>query len=626
MFHSANTFMLRAANRIPIGLNAIVLNAVWSMSMTVKYCGAGRLVAALTLVLIATSAAAEQPSQGEQPLRVEQLQRCGNLLAMDIQEFCLRVSGLDDTDFQVKLNGTPLHAEGLDHDGDRVRVRINSADAQSGPLWFEQHEQSNNPVWVSLRGSHVLAATDQETAKNMDDITTYVDLISLIIEEDYDGAEEAQRLAEKYGAEVVGMIPPLNTYQLRLPVDNLEERDALVLRLGSEVSIDAVVVEESGAEETAESEANNLPNADDQRWASNRFLDAVNYYQRRLPQNGDIETQPIRIGVIEREVDFDSPDFADYLGDCRKDSSRTCVYARDAATPDGHGTTVAGVLAAAWNEGGNSGFLRGLDEVGPGFDVIVDRNSDAGITANVAASVNLVEDGVRVLNWSWGIHRVGATDINGDEVDSLVRSGIAMSGYEELLEEFFLWLRREHPDVVVVNSAGNASSFSGSDDYRLPSSFVTEQLFVVGGHERSDEDVPVEDPRYVIKREASNIDMRVDITAAACVRGSSLIEGEQGEAHCGTSYATPLVAGLLAAMMSIDPELTPAQLRILLRRGAMTIGEEYDFEPTDADDLTAPILPSERANDLNHPDIGLSARLNMYKTLDLTVQSLERDR
>lgn len=589
--------------------------------MVVNYCGAGRLMAALALILLATAAAAEQP------LRVEQLQRCGNLIALDSQTFCLRVSGLDNSDFQVKLNGKPLQAEDLDHNEDRVRVRIDSADAQSGPLWFEQHEQSSNPIWVSLKGSHVLAATDQEVAKNMDDITTYVDLISLIIEENYDGAEESQRLAEKYDAEVVGMIPPLNTYQLRLPASNLEERDALVLRLGSEVSIDAVVVEESDAEETSESETNNLPNADDQRWASNRFLDAVNYYQRRLPrQNGGIETQPIRIGVVEREVDFDSPDFADYLGDCRNDSSRTCVYARDAAEPNGHGTTVAGVFAAAWNGGGNSGFLRGLDEVGPGFDVIADRNSDAGITANIAASVNLVEDGVRVLNWSWGIHRVGATDINGDEVDSLVRSGIAMSGYEELLEEFFLWLRREHPDVVVVNSAGNASSFSGSDDYRLPSSFVTEQLFVVGGHERSDDDVPVDDPRYVVKREASNIDMRVDITAAACVRGSSLIEGEQGEAHCGTSYATPLVAGLLAAMMSIDPELTPAQLRILLRRGAMTIGEEYDFEPTDADDLTAPILPSERANDLNHPDIGLSARLDMYKTLDLTVQSLGRER
>jgi hypothetical protein len=58
----------------------------------------------------------------------------------------------------------------------------------------------------------------------------------------------------------------------------------------------------------------------------------------------------------------------------------------------------------------------------------------------------------------------------------------------------------------------------------------------------------------------------------------------------------------------------------------MTIGEESDFEPTDADDRTSPILPSERNNELNHPDVGHSARLDMHKALDLTVQSLKRVR
>ncbi|WP_241149938.1 S8 family serine peptidase, partial [Pseudomonas viridiflava] len=107
----------------------------------------------------------------------------------------------------------------------------------------------------------------------------------------------------------------------------------------------------------------------------------------------------------------------------------TCVFARDARKPDGHGTTVTGILAANTAEGGNTGFLKSLDGASQGFDVIVERNSDAGITANVAASVNLVEDGVRVLNWSWGIHRIGAKNIQGDDVDSLIRSGLAMSGY-----------------------------------------------------------------------------------------------------------------------------------------------------------------------------------------------------
>jgi len=96
--------------------------------------------------------------------------------------------------------------------------------------------------------------------------------------------------------------------------------------------------------------------------------------------------------------------------------------------------------------------------------------------------------------------------------------------------------------------------------------------------------------------------------------------------HCGTSYATPLVAGTIAAMRSINPALTPEQLRMLLRRSALAIGPDTDLEAPDADDLTAPILPSERNQQLDHPDVGRSARLDMYRALDLAAQSLQRVR
>jgi hypothetical protein len=575
------------------------------------------LLAGLLVALSLDLAMAEQA-----PLRLKDLQRCGDLFSTHELTFCLRGEGLGSGDVKLMLSGKPLQV--IHHKDGRLRLTLRKAEHQSGPLWLEQGERRSNPAWLTLNGSHVLAAGPDDVAKNMEGLTTYLKLINLIIEEKYDGADESRRLAEKYGAEVVGTIAPLNTYQLRLPVKNLTERDALVLRLGSEVSVDAVVVEESGAEEPLEQDKEAKPR--NSEWVANRFLNAVDYYRHRLPsKKAPIKTHPIRIGIIERNVDFDSPEFANYIGDCDPQEPRTCVYARDAESPAEHGTTVTGILAARSVEPGNSGFLSALEPASSGFEVIVERNSDAGITANVAASVNLVEDGVRVLNWSWGIHRVGTRDVEGEEVDSLIRSGVAMSGYEELLEEFFLWLRREHPDVLVVNSAGNGSARSGQDDYRLPSSFITEQLLVVGGHQRDNKrDVSVEHPEYVTKRPSSNIDMRVDITASACTRAATLEAGKRGDIHCGTSYATPMVTGVVSAMLSINPQLAPEQVRELLRRSALTIGRDMDFEPVEADDLTAPILPSERSYQLDNQDIGRSARLDMRKALELTIDSLQQ--
>lgn len=587
-------------------------------------------VPAALLILVANLPLPGLAAAAQTPLRLEGLKRCGDLLDARHQDWCLTVRGLGNDAPAIRLGEKSLPDTLIERDGAHVRLRLDSAEYPSGPLWLEDGERASNAAWLSLRNSHVMAAGPGEVAENMDGLTTYVDLVSVLIEENQDGRQEAERLARKYGAEVVGSIAPLNLYQLRLPARDLVQRDALVLRLGGETSVDAVVIEESAAEENEQAkaapQAPKTPALDSDEWAANRFLDAVNYYQRRIPgQQSPTRPHPVRIGLIERDVDFDTADFSDYLGACS--APRTCVYARDAQKPDNHGTTVAGILAARWGDGGNTGFLRGLDKASPGFEVIVERNSDAGITANIAASVNLVEDGVRVLNWSWGIHRVGAKDIKGDDVDSLLRSGIAMGGYEELLEEFFLWLRKEHPDVVVVNSAGNGSSFSGSDEYRLPSSFITEQLLVVGGHQRSERaGVSVEDPAYAVKRSSSNIDMRVDITAAACAHASTVRAGEDGAVHCGTSYATPMVAGLLAAMLSINPQLQPEQLRMLLRRSAMTIGDNHDFEQMDGEDLTAPILPSERGYQLNDKDVGRSARLDMQKALDLAAQSRSRVR
>ncbi|MEF9896862.1 MAG: S8/S53 family peptidase [Pseudomonas sp.] len=579
------------------------------------------LMACVGLISPLTSAA-------QAPLRITQMQRCGNVLASDEQQWCLQVSGLGNQRPTVWLGDKALAPEAVQLKDESVQLRVSKRDHVSASLWLELTGRRSNPVWLSVSNSHVVAARPDEVARNMDGLVTYVNLVSLLIEEQHDGLVEAQRLAEKYGAKVVGAIPALNTYQLRIPAHDLIQRDALLLRMGSEVSVDAVIIEESAPERGEETAADNTrPSAGGNEWTANRFMDAVYYYRKRIPAvEAPIKVQQVRVGIIERDVDFDSPDFAAYRGGCKAGAGKMCVFARDSSKPDNHGSSVVGIIAAGWQAGGNRGFLSGLDAASPGFEVIVERSSDAGITANIAASVNLVEDGVRVLNWSWGVHRVGTRSIEGDEIESLVRSGLAISGYEELLEEFFLWLRAEHPDVIVVNSAGNGSSRSGDDEYRLPSSFVTDQLLVVGAHQRSGQDVRRDDPDYVIKRGSSNIGKRVDISAAACAHASTAEVGKPGALHCGTSFATPLVTAVVAAMLSIDPALTPQQVRMLLRRSAMTLGPRQDFEAMDGEDLTAPILPSERNSQLDHADLGRSARLDMQKALELTIQGSGRVR
>lgn len=572
----------------------------------------------LTALLLAAPAEAVESVP---PLRIETLLRCGDLLAARELEFCLRVAGLADAPLEARLGDRPVP---VTRGGEgELRLRITAQGARSGPLHVAQAGRTSNAVWLSLQPSAVVAAGPGGVAPNDDGIPSYVDLVSVIVEEEYDALAEARRVAGKYGAQLVGQIPALSLFQLRLPARNLLERDALVLRIGSEERIDAVVIEESPAEEADAAPVPPAPGAPPAapgaELAANRYADAVDFYRRRIPgpSGARIEPAPVRIGVVERSVDFDAPGFAEAAPGGPHDLR---LYARDARSPAGHGSTLVGLLAARPHGDRPAGFLRALDGHAGGFDLIVDRGSDAGMTANVASSVNLVLDGASVLNWSFGVHRVGARRADGSDLDgdTLVRSGIAVAGYEELLESFFTWLRLRHPDVLVVNSAGNGAADSSEDDYRLPSSFVTDQLLVVGAHERSEADVPVEDPRFARRRPSSNLGQRVDVTAAGCVRGAA---APGGELHCGTSYATALVTALVAAMRSIDPALTPEELRTLLRRSSLPIGEEFDFEPVDAEDLTAPIVPSERGFALDHPDVGRAARIDMRKALELAVDS-----
>lgn len=74
----------------------------------------------------------------ETPLRLERLERCGDLTTSERQEWCLRVRGLGAGLPRLLLDGRELPATALRREGDGLRLRLDRRGHASGPLWLEQ--------------------------------------------------------------------------------------------------------------------------------------------------------------------------------------------------------------------------------------------------------------------------------------------------------------------------------------------------------------------------------------------------------------------------------------------------------------------------------------------------------
>ncbi len=72
----------------------------------------------------------------------------------------------------------------------------------------------------------------------------------------------------------------------------------------------------------------------------------------------------------------------------------------------------------------------------------------------------------------------------------------------------------------------------------------------------------------------SNQSDTIDVAAPGCVATSAnnAAGGSTVSGQCGTSQASPHVAGLAALILSADPSLTPAEVRQIIRDGAIDLG------------------------------------------------------
>ena len=197
-------------------------------------------------------------------------------------------------------------------------------------------------------------------------------------------------------------------------------------------------------------------------------------------------------------------------------ASPTC----DPSDDNGHGTHVAGILAAA---GGNGNGVVGVDWNATLMPVKILDSSGGGTTdAAVKGIYFAVEHGARVINASWG----------GGDYSQALADAISFAGSH---------------GVVFVTAAGNDGTNNDKvpsypADYRLPNEIAVAAI----------------DPRGDLAG-FSNFGAHTVDLAAPGVNILSTVPGGYAY-YSGTSMATPYVAGVAALLVGLHPEYNAAQL------------------------------------------------------------------
>ena len=224
----------------------------------------------------------------------------------------------------------------------------------------------------------------------------------------------------------------------------------------------------------------------------------------------------VTVAVVDTGVDYNSTDLQPQL-------TAGWDYINDNNHPqdqNGHGTHVAGIIAAAQNNGGVRGVapsaqvepLRALDQDGEGTDAEV-----------AAAFDDAGADNVRIVNASLG-------------------SMEPLQAVEQAISR--------HPDTLYVVAAGNyATDDDDPNTPFYPCDVPAANVICVGASDQDD------DPAYFSNYGSVNVDL-----FAPGVNILSTWLGGYAYAD-GTSMATPMVSGTLALMLAHKPSLTAAQLK-----------------------------------------------------------------
>ncbi len=554
----------------------------------------------------------------------------------------INAEGVIPSNLRIVLNGTEIVPDAVS--GGSVTFTIPSGVA-SGPLLLKGDKVFSNTLWFSV-SENGLSAPDPtkviEDPLGNDVVSDY--LIVQVLSSD-SSPDTAQRLAQIVSGEVIGQVSELSLWQIAIDVDSLGELEGLRDLLLADPSVENVIIDFLVEEESVDWSKD--PGLGQQRDRNNVEQGAA-FYESKISLSDSSKVLPyfMAIGVTEAGLDFGLPDFSNQLTSA---TNKVSIFGKNLPSSNdsisAHGSNVLGIVSAELGDGGNAGLIEALSATHAGANISVSGKS---LMQKIFATLEMAERGASVVNWSWGVHRVVATDINNDGsissdeatdgalnckgeyvLDNAINDK-AFKSYKELIGDLFDKIEATYPKMVIVASAGNGLSDAGDATNRLPSALESNQMIVVGAHtsggmyddEISEDDFAAEicfDKSIAadIKRaNYSNFGERVDVSASGTIVG---FQNQSLATVSGTSYAAPLVTATVALMQSINPNLSALEIKNILRASALPVENKVMLSSGETV-FTRPLNSSE-----SEPFEGKGARLNVKGALESAVSSLESE-
>ncbi|WNZ22637.1 S8 family serine peptidase [Leptolyngbya sp. NK1-12] len=204
---------------------------------------------------------------------------------------------------------------------------------------------------------------------------------------------------------------------------------------------------------------------------------------------------------------------------------------------EGHGTQVAGIIAAANDGIGITGVAHNA-KIMP-IKVIQGETPLAQFDANVAAGIDYAaNNGAQVINISLGS---SSSDPPLPKVEAALR-------------------RARQAGVVVVFSAGNDRQLLSALEPDRPALYASAGLGIAVGGVDNKRNFYIDSNPAGLKRLNYVVAPAVDVYSTTLGSSYDLLEG--------TSFAAPFVAGVAALLLSAKPDLPPAEVEAALLSSA----------------------------------------------------------